>query len=221
MRRHYDTDKLKSYFNYSHGAYAQSGPDGLMPNIAIYCRTPIRSPDGKEFLDVHVINVIGFAFDSEEQPDYQYFLASREPGRREELVQKMQQMWRYIFVCAKEQGLKRVFLAGVGGGAFSTYLRGDFAYRKLKEESLGPVLREFQGIEVRDLPRVPDWVFTDEGRRLANSSLLVNAWDPWSMVGNGNAADNSLDGFFGRSTAMALLCWPVTNPNMQFVPVAS
>lgn len=28
--------------------------------------------------------------------------------------------------------------------------------------------------------------------------LLVNAWDPWSMVGNGNAGDNSLDGFYGR-----------------------
>ena len=26
----------------------------------------------------------------------------------------------------------------------------------------------------------------------------MNAWDPWSMVGNGNAGDNSLDGFFGR-----------------------
>lgn len=33
---------------------------------------------------------------------------------------------------------------------------------------------------------------------IAKPGLLVNAWDPWSMVGNGNAGDNSLDGFFGR-----------------------
>lgn len=34
-------------------------------------------------------------------------------------------------------------------------------------------------------------VFTPEGERCCSSSLLVNAWDPWSFVGNGNAGDNS------------------------------
>ena len=48
----------------------------------------------------------------------------------------------------------------------------------------------------------------------------VNAWDPWSMVGNGNESDQSLDGYWGRSTAMAVICWPLSNPHMQFTEVA-
>ena len=61
----------------------------LMPNIAIYCKTPMRSK-GEELpapwrplalvagKEVHVINVIGFAFDRALQPDYRYFLEDVE-----------------------------------------------------------------------------------------------------------------------------------------------
>ena len=44
--------------------------------------------------------------------------------------------------------------------------------------------------------------------------LFINAWDPHSLVGNANFTDASMDGYYGRSTAMALLCWPPTNPSM-------
>ena len=65
--------------------------------------------------------------------------------------------------------------------------------------------------------RIPEMVFKDS--KLAgplDNVLFVNAWDPWSIVGNGNASDPSLDGYFGRSTAMSLLCWPLTNPYIQY-----
>lgn len=35
--------------------------------------------------------------------------------------------------------------------------------------------------------------------------LFVNPWDPHSMAGNGNFGDDSLDGFFGRSTAIGVM----------------
>jgi hypothetical protein len=38
--------------------------------------------------------------------------------------------------------------------------------------------------------------------------LYINAWDPHSVIGNGNDGDMSLDGFMGRSTAMAALGTP-------------
>jgi hypothetical protein len=47
-------------------------------------------------------------------------------------------------------------------------------------------------------------------------TLFINAWDPWSLVGNGNEMDHSVDGFYGRQSALALLCWPVTNPHLQY-----
>ena len=47
-------------------------------------------------------------------------------------------------------------------------------------------------------------------------TLFINAWDPWSLVGNGNEMDHSVDGYYGRQSALALLCWPVTNPYLQY-----
>ena len=44
--------------------------------------------------------------------------------------------------------------------------------------------------------------------------LYVNAWDPHSIVGNGNEFDNSLDGYFGRSTAMGFLSCPFINEDL-------
>ena len=44
------------------------------------------------------------------------------------------------------------------------------------------------------------------------SVLFVNAWDPWSVPGNGNAGDNSLDGWIGRSTDISILGTAITNP---------
>lgn len=216
MRRRYNKEKLKEKFGYETGAYGNSTVEKLMPNIAMYCKTPMSNDDGVSFREVHVINVIGFAFDRQVQPDYQYFLSDDE-GKREELVEKMSHMWEYVYFCAKEKNLKRIYLAQVGGGAFAFLLGGNFSYDSLRTESLEPVKARYPEIETLELPRIPDWVFTPEGQEHAETSLLVNAWDPWSMVGNGNAGDSSLDGFFGRSTAMAVLCWPFTNPNLRLI----
>eukprot|EP00933_Yihiella_yeosuensis_P043753 TRINITY_DN38682_c0_g1_i1.p1 TRINITY_DN38682_c0_g1~~TRINITY_DN38682_c0_g1_i1.p1 ORF type:complete len:225 (-),score=36.21 TRINITY_DN38682_c0_g1_i1:14-688(-) len=221
MQRCYDEEKLLKYFGYKHGAYALSDTRRLMPNIAIYCKTPMRSAhDGKTLRDVHVINAVGYGFDSFEQPDYKYFLPLTDE-KWNELLLRMQQLWRYIFECAHRQGLRTVYLANVGGGVFSSGLESgasnpERSYSNLKDSSLRPVLEQYPKIKVKPLPRVPDWIFTREGQTEISHSLLVNAWDPWSMVGNGNFADNSLDGFFGRSTAMAVLCWPETNPSMKW-----
>ena len=44
--------------------------------------------------------------------------------------------------------------------------------------------------------------------------LFVNAWDPHSIPGNGNGSDHSLDGQFGRRTAIGLLGWGLSNPKL-------
>jgi len=46
--------------------------------------------------------------------------------------------------------------------------------------------------------------------------LWLNAWDPHSVVGNGNANDNSLDGYYGRASSLGLMCFPMTNPWIQY-----
>ena len=46
--------------------------------------------------------------------------------------------------------------------------------------------------------------------------LFVNSWDPHSMLGNGNRIDDSLDGKFGRCSAIAVLGWPGTNLHVRY-----
>ena len=48
-----------------------------------------------------------------------------------------------------------------------------------------------------------------------DNTLFINAWDPWSMIGNGNKADKSLDGYWGSVSNMAYLGWPFTNFNLE------
>ena len=50
--------------------------------------------------------------------------------------------------------------------------------------------------------------------------LFTNAYDPYSIVGNGNNNDNSLDGYFGIISAMSVLCWPYTNPYIKYIKIS-
>ena len=68
---------------------------------------------------------------------------------------------------------------------------------------------------IKKLPQIPDEISSVDLQK----TLFVNAWDPFSMVGNGNAKDDSLDGQWGRISAMAVLCWPLTNPHIRYHPV--
>ena len=52
------------------------------------------------------------------------------------------------------------------------------------------------------------------------TTLFVNAWDPLSVPGNGNEWDDSLDGFIGRITNIAVNGSGMTNPDMQYVALS-
>ena len=69
-------EKLRGLCGYDGGAYRESTVAKLLPNIAIYCKTPMRQKSGGQ-VECHVINCVGMAFDSERQPDYRQFMAPR------------------------------------------------------------------------------------------------------------------------------------------------
>ena len=52
-----------------------------------------------------------------------------------------------------------------------------------------------------------------------NKTLFVNAWDPLTMVGNGNNMDESLDGYVGRNTYAGILCNPLFNLRISYQPL--
>lgn len=212
MKRRYDKEQMKTIFGWSTGAYGRSTAEHLMPNIAVYCHATVLLNKTK-YINVHVINLIGYAFDSHLQPDAKYL-------HLKDLVAKYQHMWRFALAAAKHlRGqIHTIKIYNVGGGAFagpyySTFITDIF------EPSFLPLVPEFKKIGIKidgyDFQTkefnggfIPDVLITDDYTKI----LYVNAWDPWSIIGNGNFNDNSLDGYWGRYSNMSVLGWSVTNP---------
>lgn len=190
----------------------------LAPNIAVAGRTPVFNKANMK--QAYIVNLIGYAFDAEIQADYKYFRTVPQKQRTEELVSRMKTMWRHMFAAARSYGLTKIFYAEVGGGYFSILLadlmeNDAYDYSMFFGESFGAVRNEpgNEGFKLEKMGRFPDIVFEMTQDEL-DSALFVNAWDPLSIVGNGNAGDNSLDGYVGRSTCLGLLSFPATNPKL-------
>jgi len=193
---------------------------------------------------MHILNVIGFAFDSEEQPDQRHFSGSGRPSPewRAELARSMERVFDKIFAAAVENKLEVIVLARFGAGAFSANYPGRIyeevwlpAYvarlrawaQRLKQAGVAEIgvmggshspdehklarTAEDLGFATKVYGFFPDPLRGELGGRLPRA-LVVNAWDCWSFIGNGNFLDESLDGYIGRCTALAVLGWPKTNP---------
>lgn len=220
MRRIYNRKSMKDAFGYEIGAYSK----GYMPSIAVYCNATIRSAVTGGFRQAHVINLVGLAFDAWEQPDYKFF----HDKPKEHIVYAYTRIWRLALAAAQAvPGIKRIKLYNVGGGAFAGTHEYGFT-ETIFEPAFRPLMPAFAaaGIEVAgyDWEKkvfnggfIPDVLETDD----LDTTLYVNAWDPWSLIGNGNERDSSLDGSWGRISNMAVLGWRITNPVMKFKAVAA
>lgn len=218
MRRLYNRYKLGAAFGYEIGAYSK----GEMPTIGIYCNATVRSERTGKFRRAHVINLVGLAFDDPAQPDYKAF--NDRPTA--DVVDAYSRMWLLAAAAAKDvPGIRRIKLYNVGGGAFSGKFEDRFT-EEIFEPAFATALPAFKatGIEIAGYDwstrrfnggEIPGVLDTDD----LTTTLYVNAWDPWSLIGNGNECDFSLDGAWGRISNMAVLGWRKTNPAMQFVAV--
>lgn len=221
MKRLYYNKNLQSEFGYEEGAYRLSTPEKLMPNLAIYMRATVKLEKGLE--KVHVINLIGAAFDHPYQPDFIYF---REKPL-EAVIAFYTRMWRLAFEGLCASGCKNLQIYNVGGGAFAGRYSARFT-TDIFEPAILPLLPLFEKYGKRIFGY--DWsTHQFKGGLIPGclaasdleSTLFVNAWDPWSLIGNGNERDNSLDGCWGRVSNMAVLGWLPTNPSISFIRVDS
>ena len=238
----YNVDVLSRNFGYEVSGYRSifvaTGRHILPPSLVIYTRTPLRGDTG---MLADVVNATGFGFDSEQQPDYIYFVQSGQisEDKKNELIQKIKDVFLLVFLCAEQIGKTQIVLCLLGGGAFSerfpggtnVYLRTIF-FPALKlavlekstdismlgmmgnpdGDTMDQMISACPGISTEAFGFVPNICETSK----ASEMLFMNAWDPHSVVGNGNDHDASLDGFFGRNSAMAYLCSPKVNRQIQF-----
>lgn len=219
MNREYDQNKLNKIFGWKTGYYGKYFIKNkkLAPNIAIYTKTPVRFNKTEKL--VNVINLIGYAFDSPDQPDYQYF--SKKSFSI--LLNRYIKVWKYAFICANMNNIKKIHVSNVGGGAFSPpNMSGEKFIKKILKPSILKAQKQFSNKKIKliwDL--YPKFIVPNSFENISNKdlkeTLYINAWDPWSMVGNGNNGDNSLNGFWGRSSALSALCWTLSNPYIKYI----
>jgi hypothetical protein len=167
---------------------------------------------------------------------------------KNKIRERYRKVFDMVFACMKDKECSELYMGLVGAGVFAGRYDESFyetmmgyeeaaaaSSRVFRNEVWIPAFNESRdnaGVNTEnvkilgdtDIPGyenagffphevVPDSA-EESGRR-----LYVNAWDPHSMVGNGNASDRSLDGFVGRCTASALLSWPVSNNRITYFPV--
>lgn len=229
----FQSDKMLRYFGWGKSGYSELYRKNkeLPQNIGIVCKTPVID----KVKPVYIINSIGFGFDRELQPDFIYYNSINFD--KNILIEKFSITFDIVFSAAKDLNINKVVLSQLGCGAFSELYPGDFykniwinslkrSLEKNKERGLPTniglmgnpttgesdilkrVLKDFN-IKYKSMGFVPD-ILTE------CDTLYQNAWDPHSFVGNGNFADNSLDGYMGRNTLMHFLCWPYTNQNIIY-----
>jgi hypothetical protein len=243
MVERYDAAKLKKAFGWSSAYYRryfeQTGK--LAPNIAVYTPTLVDY-GGNTNTMVHILNSIGYAFDSKKQADYKYFMAL--PNRRAALFAAYLEVFRKIYKCARDLKLSTVVMSLVGANNFALHYADD----EDKQETGIPSLQRhvwvpaflqiwkenkdiqtvFMGSQntrafqlINQTAKFEDIGFFPDNISLVDpdKTLWVNAWDPLSLPGNGNSEDDSLDGFIGRVTNIAINGSGMTNPFMKFIPV--
>lgn len=229
MERSYSMEKLQKHFGYSAGAYGPLSENGtrLPPQIAVACVTPVRYKSQQR--EVAVVNLIGMAFDNPDQPDYKLLIKNGQLDK-ERLFQFMVNAYKMAFKAATLMNRSTLCCSPIGDEAFRPK-RFYSTRQKFVDQVVKPAVKKagesFPNIKMMwaQYPdfNVPSAFFglppstTKKWTEHLDDRLFVNAWDCWSMLGNGNSADNSADGFWGRSSAIALLGWPTSNPYIQYV----
>lgn len=266
-RRLFNTNAMNRYFGWNTSFYTRFYRDNgyLAPNIAVYTPALVKIGRDPDLRLVHIINSIGYAFDSHLQPDYKHLLSNSSLPKEvtRVLVTRYIKVFKLIYACAADRGMDTVVMSLVGADNFASRYkpispllpaRGEdkrgnrelpaHAFQRevwvpafVKAESDARQHTRRAGAKIKTvfmgaagsaafklLPhelKHDIGMFPDNITRVSNlrTTLFVNSWDPMSFPGNGNGGDQSLDGFMGRSSTIALTGNGVTNPYIRLAQV--
>jgi hypothetical protein len=238
----YNRDQLISEYGYVESPYKIGSPNIAIFCRTPVLTGRVITPDKVKY--ANILSAIAPALDTQEQPDYQYLAGDpRQPKRNYKYAYMMATAFRHIRMCFLEGGYTRLIMTGLGMGNFKCYaeeldIDAEYIFRECLFRGLGDlfipgsgremwlnctrtvVLRDHIPAELRkqvvlkalDIQTLLDNLKQSE----LDETLIINAWDPFSMVGNGNAGDISLDGYIGRISAVGVLSWPITNTQIQW-----
>ena len=230
MYRKYNQTELNRTFDYKKGIYDKitksevTGP--TPPNIMVYTPSRVQGYHNKL---VHILNVIGLAFDSEKQHDYQKY--EKIDWNKDVAIHFYETLFVNIFKVAKNLKKKNIVMSLVGANNFAYMWEGkrgniDRFQKKIWFEAWKKAIEDdnCKGLDIKFMGG--DNSHIDIMKKYENvgffpqlleeididNTILINAWDCWSVPGNGNNKDHSLDGFMGRFSEIGFLGTSLTNP---------
>ncbi len=238
----YDRERLLAEYGYSENPYKIGSPNIAIFCRTPVLTTRMISTDRVKY--ANILSAIAPALDTQEQPDYRYLASDpMQPKRNYKYACMMATAFRHIRTCFLEGGYRRLVMTGLGMGNFKYFaeeldIDAEHIFRECLFRGLGDlftqesgkemwlnctravVLREHIPAELKSqivLKGLDIQTLLDNLKQTElDETLIINAWDPFSMVGNGNAGDISLDGYIGRISAVGVLSWPITNPQIQW-----
>ena len=230
MFRKYNQTELKKTFDYKKGIYDKitrsniTGP--TPPNIMVYTPSRVYGYDNKL---VNILNVIGLAFDSEKQHDYQKY--EKIDWNKSVAIHFYETLFINIFKVAKYLKKKNIVMSLVGANNFASMWQGIsgnidrfqkdiwfVAWEKaIKNDNCKGLNIKFMGGDNSHIDIMKKYENVGFFPQLLekidiDNTILINAWDCWSVPGNGNSNDNSLDGYMGRFSEIGYLGTSLTNP---------
>ena len=189
--------------------------------------TPIPNPlepyNSRKFKEVAVVSLIVLAFDNVKQPDYKFFHNKEGDLNTDALLNAMKNCYLFAFQATVDAGRHTLCVSPIGDELFRP---AEYTQDAFREKIVNPaveyahtkfpeVLVEHAILPDFDVP----WCFFDNKSRWSkdlDDRMFINAWDCWSMLENGNSKDRSLDGWWGRNTAISSLGWPLSNGAIRY-----
>ncbi len=204
---------------------ANADHDAVKPGnqVSLAMNTVLLRADGTP-VKVTVLSSPAPALDSSLQPEWDKYVDAGGKLKPDAYQKSMDAIKDHILSCAASHAGKRVVLTGIGTGAFLSGLpeKEKAAARAIVTSVLADTAKELDklGKQVAFYDRTetfcetlnainggtPDIAFLGklEGNWERQGDLILNAWDPHSLIGNGLAQDNSADGMLCRHTLLHL-----------------
>ena len=228
-----------------YGTCPNANNDIIPPNFIVYTPTEVSTiVDNKSnpfYQKIHILNAIGLAFDINKQRDYKAVIGLEAGilGSKKTHKDYCKNFYRVLFTLIFDSVIKLkkkiIVMSLVGANNFATQWEGGFA--KFQKDIWFPTFynfvneteKKYKSITImfmgHDNPNLqkkykklglfPQLLAHNDLKGKLQDTVLINAWDCWSVPGNGNKNDNSLDGYIGRHTQVGVNGTSLTNPYLE------
>jgi hypothetical protein len=196
-----------------------------MPNISIYCETPVKINNGNVFANVKVLSVMTLRL-GYKKPDSGFMPFNSMSSKSIGLTTWYKSMWNRAFeACSRVKATVIVIPSKFGENTLPEALQNLFVdintlaikyasdlYKSIKVVELCENIED-PNMSIPGIVGNIDWCRRNEID--LETTVWINDSCPTTLLGNRNGCEQSINGRWGMSSAIAVLGWPNTNKYMM------